>query len=172
YISYLFRLLLLPIPTILPYTTLFRSETKEETNTKSGEMAQSDNSEGDTLMHKNVFEKNDTATVKAGDNVLSHSDVTDILEDARNRTHSLHQSILAHAESKGYGVDNIEFLFPDAKTVENTPEFVSRQMEWVSSVLNGARKIPFSRIKTLYADITADEARAKGYITGNMKKEE
>lgn len=148
------------------------SETKEETNTKSGEMAQSDNSEGDTLMHKNVFEKNDTATVKAGDNVLSHSDVTDILEDARNRTHSLHQSILAHAESKGYGVDNIEFLFPDAKTVENTPEFVSRQMEWVSSVLNGARKIPFSRIKTLYADITADEARAKGYITGNMKKEE
>lgn len=148
------------------------SETKEETNTKSGEMAQSDNSEGDTLMHKNVFEKNDTATVKAGENVLSHSDVTDILEDARNRTHSLHQSILAHAESKGYGVDNIEFLFPDAKTVENTPEFVSRQMEWVSSVLNGARKIPFSRIKTLYADITADEARAKGYITGNMKKEE
>lgn len=148
------------------------SETKEETNTKSGEMAQSDNSEGDTLMHKNVFEKNDTATVKAGDNVLSHSDVTDILEDARNRTHSLHQSILAHAESKGYGVDNIEFLFPDAKTVENTPEFVSRQMDWVSSVLNGARKIPFSRIKTLYADITADEARAKGYITGNMKKEE
>lgn len=148
------------------------SETKEEANTKSGEMAQSDNSEGDTLMHKNVFEKNDTATVKAGDNVLSHSDVTDILEDARNRTHSLHQSILAHAESKGYGVDNIEFLFPDAKTVENTPEFVSRQMEWVSSVLNGARKIPFSRIKTLYADITADEARAKGYITGNMKKEE
>lgn len=148
------------------------SETKEETNTKTGEMAQSDNSEGDTLMHKNVFEKNDTATVKAGDNVLSHSDVTDILEDARNRTHSLHQSILAHAESKGYGVDNIEFLFPDAKTVENTPEFVSRQMEWVSSVLNGARKIPFSRIKTLYADITADEARAKGYITGNMKKEE
>lgn len=148
------------------------SETKEETNTKSGEMAQSDNSEGDTLMHKNVFEKNDTATVKAGDNVLSHSDVTDILEDARNRTHSLHQSILAHAESKGYGVDNIEFLFPDARTVENTPEFVSRQMEWVSSVLNGARKIPFSRIKTLYADITADEARAKGYITGNMKKEE
>lgn len=148
------------------------SETKEETNTKSGEMAQSDNSEGDTLMHKNVFEKNDAATVKAGDNVLSHSDVTDILEDARNRTHSLHQSILAHAESKGYGVDNIEFLFPDAKTVENTPEFVSRQMEWVSSVLNGARKIPFSRIKTLYADITADEARAKGYITGNMKKEE
>src|SRR5699024_522429 len=83
-----------------------------------------------------------------------------------------HQSILAHAESKGYGVDNIEFLFPDAKTVENTPEFVSRQMEWGSSVLNGARKIPFSRIKTLYADITADEARAKGYITGNMKKEE
>ncbi len=144
----------------------------EEATTESGEAKHSDNSEGDTLMHKNVFEKNDTATVKAGDNVLSHSDVTDILEDARTRTHSLHQSILAHAESKGYGVDNIEFLFPDAKTVENTPEFVSRQMEWVSSVLNGARKIPFSRIKTLYADITADEARAKGYITGNMKKEE
>lgn len=122
-----------------------------------------------TEMSHNVFENNGDGR-KKGD-VLSHSEFSNILEDAK-QLGSFQQSFIKHVESKGYGVDNIEFLFPDAKTVENTPEFVSRQMGWVTSVLNGARKIPFSRIRTLYADITADEARAKGYITGNMKKEE
>ena len=128
--------------------------------------------EGDN-MNRNVFENNgEAAAVKASDNVLTHSEIKEIFEDAQNNTKSLHQSIIAHAESKGYGVDNIEFLFPEAKTLQDTPEFVSRQMDWVNDVLSGARKVPFSRIKTVYADITHDEARAKGYITGNMKKEE
>lgn len=139
---------------------------------ESDSAAHNDTSEGE-LMHRNVFEENgDGKSVKAGDSVLSHSEIKDIFEDAKNNTGSLHQSILAHAESKGYGVDNLEFLFPEAKTLQNTPEFISRQMEWVNDVLSGAKKVPFSRIKTMYADITHDEARAKGYITGNMKKEE
>ena len=154
-------------------------ENKEEENNqsddKSDQSAQHSDTtpEGDT-MKRNVFENNggEAKQVKASDNVLSHSEIKSIFEDAQNNTKSLHQSILAHAESKGYGVDNIEFLFPEAKALQDTPEFISRQMDWVNDVLSGAKKVPFSRIKTVYADITHDEARAKGYITGNMKKEE
>lgn len=152
--------------------------TEEENNQsddKSDQSAQHSDTtpKGDT-MNRNVFENNGSVAkkVKGSDNVLSHSEIKSIFEDAQNNTKSLHQSIIAHAESKGYGVDNIEFLFPEAKTLQDTPEFISRQMEWVNDVLSGAKKVPFSRIKTIYADITHDEARAKGYITGNMKKEE
>ena len=151
------------------------ADTGDEEETEDTEEAaeHSDNSEGD-LMHKNVFEDNGEGgqKVRAGEDVLTHSEIKAIFKDAEENTGSLMKSVLAHAESKGYGVDNIEFLFPEAKTIQNTPEFVSRQMEWVSGVLSGVKKIPFSRIKTVYADITHDEARAKGYITGNMKKEE
>lgn len=153
------------------------NQSEEKSEDKSDQTAQHSNTDpkGDT-MHKNrnVFENNgdEANKVKASDSVLSHSEIKSIFEDAQNNTKSLHQSIIAHAESKGYGVDNIEFLFPEAKTLQDTPEFISRQMEWVNDVLSGAKKVPFSRIKTVYADITHDEARAKGYITGNMKKEE
>jgi Phage capsid family len=71
-----------------------------------------------------------------------------------------------------HGITDIDVLFPDAQLINNVPEFFSRRMEWVNKVLSGARKSPFSRIKTISADITADEARAKGYITGTLKKEE
>ena len=135
---------------------------------ESAEHSDSDTDEGE-LMHKNVFESNNRTP---NEPVLSHSEVEEIFKDAQNRTKSLHDSILAHVESKGYGVDNIEFLFPEAKALMDKPEFISRDMEWVSGVLSGTRKVPFSRIKSMTADITADEARAKGYITGNMKKEE
>ena len=149
------------------------SEAGEESSDDNETAEHSDiTPEGDN-MNRNVFENNgEAAAVKASDNVLTHSEIKEIFEDAQNNTKSLHQSIIAHAESKGYGVDNIEFLFPEAKTLQDTPEFISRQMDWVNDVLSGARKVPFSRIKTVYADITHDEARAKGYITGNMKKEE
>nr|DAU77952.1 MAG TPA: major capsid protein [Caudoviricetes sp.] len=134
----------------------------------------SDNSEGD-LMHKNIFEENDSVKTnkeETAKDFFSHADVKAIFEDAQKNTKSLHDSILAHVESKGYGVDNIEFLFPEAKAITNTPEFISRDMEWVSGILSGTKKLPFSRIKSLTADITHEEARARGYITGNMKKEE
>lgn len=128
----------------------------------------SDSDEGE-IMH-NVFESN--GEVASNDKTMSHSEIRDIFEDAQKNTKSLHDSIIAHAESKGYGVDNIEFLFPEAKALMDKPEFISRDMEWVQGVLSGTRKVPFTRIKSMTADITADEARAKGYITGNMKKEE
>ena len=154
-------------------------EEKEEENNQSDDKSNQSAQHSDTTpegetMNRNVFEKNggEAKQHKASDNVLSHSEIKSIFEDAQNNTKSLHQSILAHAESKGYGVDNIEFLFPEAKALQDTPEFISRQMDWVNDVLSGAKKVPFSRIKTVYADITHDEARAKGYITGNMKKEE
>lgn len=117
-------------------------------------------------MTRNVFEQNGSAQQGA---TLSHSDLQAIIADAQ-KTGSLKESFLAHTVT--YGIDNIDFLFPDAKNISNTPDFVKRRTEWVSSVINGCRKSPFSRIKSMSADITADEARAKGYIKGNLKKEE
>lgn len=140
---------------------------------QSDSMAQSDeddefiqhDQEGSS-MTRNVFEQNGSAQQGA---TLSHSDLQSIMADAQ-KTGSLKESFLAHAVT--YGIDNIDFLFPDAKNISNTPDFVKRRTEWVSSVINGCRKSPFSRIKSMSADITADEARAKGYIKGNLKKEE
>ncbi|WP_448580963.1 hypothetical protein, partial [Staphylococcus aureus] len=76
------------------------------------------------------------------------------------------ESALAH------GIDDIEWLFPEAKNLNNPPEWITRRMDWVSSVMNGVHHTPFSRIKSMYADLTADEARAKGYIKGKYKKEQ
>lgn len=150
------------------------AESNEEEDDDADESAQHSNTNEGELMHKNVFENNGSSSPekKTAKDFFSHSDVQAIFEDAQKNTKSLHDSILAHIESKGYGVDNIEFLFPEAKALTNTPEFISRDMEWVSGVLSGTKKLPFSRIKSLTADITHEEARARGYITGNMKKEE
>ena len=71
-----------------------------------------------------------------------------------------------------HGIENIDVLFPDARSVSDTPEFDSRRIEWVTGVINGTKHSPFSRIKSIVADITFDEARARGYIKGNLKKEE
>ena len=71
-----------------------------------------------------------------------------------------------------YGIENIDYLFPDAKPVQDSPEFIMRRVDWVDGVLTGVRHSPFSRVKTYFADITADEARAKGYQKGNLKKDE
>ena len=118
-------------------------------------------------MTRNVFEQNEDT--KPERKTLTHDQMKSILTDAK-RTGSLKESFLAHAVE--YGIENIDFLFPDARAIANSPEFVSRKMEWVSGVINGARHTPFSRIKSLSADITHDEARAKGYIKGTLKKEE
>ena len=123
------------------------------------------NQEG-TPMTRNVFEQNGSTEEKA---TLSHSQLQSIVADAQ-KTGSFKEAFLAHAVT--YGIENIDILFPDAKNVSNTPDFVKRRTEWVASVINGTRKSPFSRIKSMSADITADEARAKGYIKGNLKKEE
>ena len=136
------------------------------------EMEQSDSSEylthqGDFyIMPRNVFEQNGTVEERP---TLSHSQLKEIMSDA-SRLGSLKESFLAHAGD--YGIDDIEFLFPDAKTITNSPEMLSRRMEWVTDVLGKTKHSPFSRIKSVVADITADEARAKGYVKGSMKKDE
>lgn len=122
--------------------------------------------EGTDNMTRNVFDGNGT---KAEGPVLSHAQIQTIFDDAQ-KMGSFKESFLAHAEE--YGIADVDLLFPDAKNVTTTPEFISRRMEWVKSVLDGAKHSPFSRIKSLHADITADEARARGYVKGNLKKEE
>lgn len=129
------------------------------------------NQEG-PLVTRNAFDTQAEAPhAQARGNVLSHSAIDEILEDAK-RTGSLRESFLAHADVVNYGIENINLLFPDAKNIRQTPDFISRRMEWVSIVLNETYHTPFARIKSTAADITAEEARAKGYVKGNYKKEE
>ena len=115
-------------------------------------------------MKHNVFDQ-DTQQ----ENTLSHDAMETILNDGK-RYGSLKESFLAHAGD--YGIDNIDYLFPDAQTMNNMPEFIQRDMGWVSTVMNGVHHTPFSRIKSVFADITEDEARARGYMKGKLKKEE
>jgi len=81
---------------------------------------------------------------------------------------SLKESFLSHVQE--YGIENIDFLFPDAKAVNTDPDIIGRRMDWVQSVLGGAKHSPFSRIKSLGADLTADEARAKGLCQGDTQE--
>ena len=127
-------------------------------------------SEGDEEMSKyNVFEGSGEYTGAADQGELNHSQIETIINDGK-KFGSLRDSFLAHADD--YGIKDIDWLFPEAKTFTDKPEFISRKMEWVSTVMSGVHKSPFSRIKSMFADITEDEARAKGYIKGNLKKEE
>lgn len=115
---------------------------------------------GKSNMKHNVFD-NETGTTE----VLSHSDMMEILDDAK-RNGSLADAVLQH------GIEQIDYLFPDAKTLNNAPDFIKRDDTWVADVMNAVHKTPFSRIKSIHADITETDARAKGYVKGNMKFEE
>ena len=117
--------------------------------------------EGDTEVKHNIFD-NDTADQT---NVLQHADMEAILADGK-RYGSLRESALAH------GIDGIDTLFPEPKNLNTPPDWITRKMDWVSKVMSGVHHTPFSRIKSMYADLTADEARAKGYIKGKLKKEQ
>ncbi len=121
-------------------------------------------SEGDDDMKRNVFDNDEQQ-----DEVLSHAAMETIIGDAK-RFGSLKESFLAHADE--YGIEQIDYLFPEAKTLNNPPEFIKRDTGWVSTVMGAVHHTPFSRIKSIFANITEDEARAKGYIKGNLKKEE
>ena len=120
-------------------------------------------------MTRNVFESLAHGTPMDEGLTLSHSDIKSIFADGE-RKNSLKEAVIAHATT--YGIENIDMLFPDAQTIGNRPEFIKRRTEWVASVLNDTHHSPFSRIKTILADITEDDARAKGYIKASMKKEE
>ena len=120
-------------------------------------------------MTRNVFESLAHGTPMDEGLSLSHSDIKSIFAEGE-RKNSLKEAVIAHATT--YGIENIDMLFPDAKTIGNRPEFIKRRTEWVASVLTDTHHSPFSRIKTILADITEDDARAKGYIKASMKKEE
>jgi Caudovirus prohead serine protease len=126
------------------------------------------NEEEGRRMSRNVFEQESGGTQEE-QHVLSHDAITGIVADAQ-RGGSLKEAIERYALK--HGIENIEVLFPDARAVTDSPEFDQRRVEWVSNVMNGTRHSPFSRIKSLVADITFDEARARGYVKGNFKKEE
>ena len=129
------------------------------------EGAKNKNDEGDESMKHNVFDQ----TTETNENVLSHDAMNTIIADAK-RYGSLKESFLAHAQE--YGIENIDYLFSEAKTINNPPEFIKRDTGWVNEVMSAVHHTPFSRIKSMFADITEDDARAKGYIKGNLKKEE
>ncbi len=123
-----------------------------------------DDEEEDEDMKHNVFD-----TDYDDETVLSHDAMTEIIKDAK-KYGSMKESFLAHAVD--YGVDGIEWLFPEDHELNNTPEFISRDMTWVQKVMGAVHHTPFSRVKSTFADITEDEARARGYIKGKTKKEE
>ena len=121
--------------------------------------------EEDNNMKHNVFDQDEMMQ----GNALSHSDMEEIFSDAK-RTGSLKEAFLAHNAT--YGIDQIDTLFPEPKSMNTPPEFIKRDTNWVAGVINGVHHTPFSRIKSMFANITEDEARAKGYIKGKLKKEE
>ncbi len=121
--------------------------------------------EGGEEMKHNVFSDGDTMN----DELMHAEGLEMILEDGK-KFGSLKESFLAHADE--YGIENIDYLFPDAKKLNNTPDFIQRDTGWVSTFMNGTTHTPFSRIKFLHADITQDEARARGYVKANQKVEE
>lgn len=124
--------------------------------------------EGFTDM-RNVFEKGSEKTLDHSDRPrLTRQQLKEIMLDETRG--SLKESFIAHAAD--YGIDDINLLFPNAQLDSNGITYVSRRMEWVASVLGSVHKSPFARIKSLSADITADEARAKGYVKGSLKRDE
>lgn len=133
---------------------------------KKGKLDDNEDMEEDNEeMKHNVFDAQETN----GDNTLIHDGLNEIIKDAK-RQGSMKESFLAHADE--YGITNIDYLFPDNKNLDTPPQFIQREMDWVKTVINGTHHTPFSRIKSTFADITADEARAKGYLKGNRKKDE
>jgi len=138
----------------------------EHSATNEGDAHQEGNDE-----MRNVFDqtKNDQGEGSAQQHTLSHEDVKGIVASAM-KIGSFKDAVTNYALA--HGIDNISVLFPDARNITGTPEFDKRRTEWVADVLNGTRHTPFSRVKTLVADLTQDDARAKGYIKGNYKKEE
>lgn len=151
---------------------------------KTTEISHSDDEEGEDDMYKNVFDEE--VMEQEDDSVITHDEEVALIEGAK-RAGSMRDYILANANTdaimhsgdveygpqgipgEDYGVQNIEYLYPDARAMNNVPFFYNRPDEWVAKVLAGTSKSPMSRLKSLWADITEDEARAKGYIKGTRK---
>ena len=139
------------------------------------ENSEKDEDEEETTMKHNLFDKD---TQQQEENVISHDNMQAIIADAK-RYGSMKDSFLAHSteieyapKSGTYGINTPDYLFPEARNLNTPPEFIKREMGWVQKVMGGVHHSPFSRIKSMFADITEDDARAKGYIKGELKKEE
>lgn len=130
------------------------------------EDAEHGDSGGDTLMHSNIFEGD--ARNHMGPH-LSHADEEQIFAEARQPGMTLRTAVLAHAAD--YGIKNPELLFPDATNLDPEPQRIMRENSWVSKVLQGAKHSPFSRVKTQWSNLTADDLRAKGYVKASRKKD-
>ena len=144
--------------------------------------------EGGNDMSFNAFDQESYAPeINDYHDVLQHDDVHTIMQGmkrygtlkeainawgAANADELEHSGVETGGMNMKYGISNIDMLFPDAKAITNTPEFIKRETEWVATVMNATKHMPYTRIKSIFADITADEARARGYITGKLKKEE
>lgn len=130
------------------------------------EDAEHGDSGGDTLMHSNIFEGD--ARNHMGPH-LSHADEEQIFAEARQPGMTLRTAVLAHAQD--YGIKNPELLFPDATNLDPEPQRIMRENSWVAKVLQGSRHTPFSRVKTQWSNLTADDLRAKGYVKASRKKD-
>lgn len=139
---------------------------------------------GDNEMKHNIFDTD----MMAPSRTLTHADFAEITKDAK-RLGSFKEAVIQHMETgvlahavgdianedgsaQTYGIADIDYLFPEARNLNTPPDFIQRDMGWVKKVINGTHHTPFSRVKSMFANITMEEARAKGYIKGNRKKEE
>lgn len=129
-----------------------------------------DDGEEDDTVKQNVFDKDTNATV------LKHSidEINNVVKTAKS-----HGTMKAAFEDAGmdsdelaHSIDNIDWLFPEDHLLDNTPRIIDKPDDWVSVVMGAVHHIPFSRFKSMFADLTEEDARAKGYIKGNFKKEE
>lgn len=130
------------------------------------EDAEHGDSGGDTLMHSNIFEGDARAAMGPH---LSHADEELIFAEARKPGMTLRTAVLAHAQD--YGIKNPELLFPDATNLDPEPQRIMRENSWVAKVLQGSKHTPFSRVKTQWSNLTADDLRAKGYVKASRKKD-
>ena len=154
------------------YNTLNEKQ-KKVVNFLIGEALKNKDSEGGSEMKHNVFDGSENVQ-----NTISHAEIHEICRVGKQMgslkaavDQAYEEGVLEHAEGD-YGINNIDYLFPDAKAMTTEPELIKRDMGWVDDVFNGVHRTPFKRVKSVFADITEDEARAKGYIKGKFKKEE
>ena len=138
-----------------------------------GNDGEDDDEEDDSVKH-NVFDNQDDTTMSQS--AFTADDYSDLahsaMEDIRaHKYNSLKEAVIAHA-AQDYGIQNIDILFPDAKSITDSPEFLKRETAWVAEVMDGTHHSPFSRVKSVFANITADEARARGYMKAHKKAEE
>lgn len=155
------------------------SEKDDSGEDNSDDKEDSNKEDEDNNMKHNAFEEQSDNVINENDETISQSDMEAVIADAK-RYGSMKESaiqhgfdnIISHADTTKYGFSNVDYLFPDAKATQTVPGFIQRRQEWVAKVMNGVHRSMFSRIKSVFANITEEDARAKGYIKGNMKKDE